>query len=149
MTVTKAKEKGTPDEEVEPRTATELVRKVDAGLDRREPAKKLLPTGPKTARGVLKRLARRLLEEDAYRDGEWVEFQGRTITNIELIMRQLMESQTDSSKVAIVEMGYGKEPNVNQVEGGIEVTFKIEHDDSWEEAPTPMIEGEFEETETE
>ena len=79
-------------------------------------------------------LVKKLLLEDAYRNDEWVMHDGRPITNLELMLRELMEHRSWNAKVAVLELGIGKAPLVQQVEGGVEVIFKVEHDDSWIEA---------------
>lgn len=79
-------------------------------------------------------LVKKLLLEDAYRNDEWVMHEGRPITNLELLIRELMEHRSWNAKVAVLELGIGKAPMVQQVEGGVEVIFKVEHDDSWIEA---------------
>lgn len=79
-------------------------------------------------------LVKRVLLEDAFRTGEWVMHEGRPITNLELLIRELMEHRSWNAKVAVLELGIGKAPLVQQVEGGVEVIFKVEHDDSWIEA---------------
>jgi hypothetical protein len=86
-------------------------------------------------------MVKKILLENAFRKGEWVTYEGRPITNLELVIRELLESRAWQAKVAAIELGFGKEPNVAKVEGGVEVTFKVEHDDSWREAPI-TIEGE-------
>ena len=97
-------------------------------------------------RSHVQRMVKKILLENAFRAGEWVEYEGRPITNLELVIRELLESRAWQAKVAAIELGFGKAPLVNKVEGGVEVTFKVEHDDSWMEAPLieeDVIEGEF------
>ena len=79
-------------------------------------------------------LVKRILLEDAFRKDEWVTHEGMPITNLELLIRELMEHRSWNAKVAVLELGIGKAPLVQQVEGGVEVIFKVEHDDSWIEA---------------
>lgn len=97
-------------------------------------------------RSHVQRMVKKILLENAFRSGEWVEYEGRPITNLELVIRELLESRAWQAKVAAIELGFGKAPLVNKVEGGVEVTFKVEHDDSWMEAPlleVDVVEGEF------
>ena len=86
-------------------------------------------------RSHVQKIVKKILLENAFRKGEWVVFEGRPITNLELVIRELLESRAWQAKIAAIELGFGKAPQVAKVEGGIEVTFKVEHDDSWMEAP--------------
>ena len=92
-------------------------------------------------------LVKRVLLEDAFRKDEWVMYEGRAITNLELLIRELMEHRSWNAKVAVLELGIGKAPLVQQVEGGVEVIFKVEHDESWIEAVTEddedAVDGDF------
>ena len=96
-------------------------------------------TGIRYDRKFVRRLAQRVMMENAYRKGEWVTFQDRPISNLELIIRELMESSNHQAKVAVVELAFGKEPQVNEHEGGIEVVFRVEHSDDWIDGPTVEV----------
>ena len=85
-------------------------------------------------RSHVQKMVKKILLENAFRKGEWVIFEGRPITNLELVIRELLESRAWQAKIAAIELGFGKTPQVSKVEGGVEVTFKVEHDDSWMEA---------------
>ena len=87
-------------------------------------------------RSHVQKMVKKILLENAFREGEWVVFEGRPITNLELVIRELLESRAWQAKIAAIELGFGKTPQVSKVEGGVEVTFKVEHDDSWMEAIT-------------
>ncbi len=103
-------------------------------------------SGREFTRNKLQSFVRSILLDDAFRDSEWVMYEGRPISNIELLIRELMEHKAWQAKVAAIELGFGRAPVVNQVEGGVEVVFKVEHDDSWIEAVTEeeeAVEGEF------
>ena len=80
------------------------------------------------------KVAKRLLLESAYNKDEWVEYHGRQITYYEWIVRKLMQSSSWQANMAILKFVFGEAPQVNKVEGEVEVTFKVEHDDSWMEA---------------
>ena len=85
-------------------------------------------------RSHVQKMVKKILLENAFRKGEWVIFEGRAITNLELVIRELLESRAWQAKIAAIELGFGKTPQVSKVEGGVEVTFKVEHDDSWMDA---------------
>ena len=108
----------------------EIIETSDTGIDSKSEALTSV-----FGRSHVQRMVKKILLENAFRSGEWVVFEGRPITNLELVIRELLESRAWQAKVAAIELGFGKEPNIAKVEGGVEVTFKVEHDDSWMEAP--------------
>ena len=122
-------------------TKDEIILREDTDID--SPSKSLTSV---FGRSHVQRMVKKILLENAFRSGKWVEYEGRPITNLDLVIRELLESRAWQAKVAAIELGFGKAPLVNKVEGGVEITFKVEHDDSWMEAPlleTDVIEGEF------
>jgi hypothetical protein len=119
----------------------EIIETLDTGIDSKSDALTSV-----FGRSHVQKMVKKILLENAFRKGEWVTFEGRPITNLELVIRELLESRAWQAKVAAIELGFGKAPQVSKVEGGLEVTFKVEHDDSWMEAPTAdedSIEAEF------
>lgn len=109
----------------------EIIKSDDADIDIRPEALTSV-----FGRSHVQKMVKKILLENAFRSGEWVVFEGRPITNLELVIRELLESRAWQAKIAAIELGFGKTPQVNKVEGGVEVTFKVEHDDSWMEAIT-------------
>jgi hypothetical protein len=95
-------------------------------------------------RAEISRVFKKIFLEDAFRDGEWVEYQGRPITNLELYARELLEHKSWQAKTAAFEIAFGKEPQVQKVEGETTVIFKVEHSDDWAEAPVDEEEATFE-----
>jgi hypothetical protein len=77
------------------------------------------------------KVARKILLEDAFRKGEYVLYDGKPITNLELLLRELMEHRSWNARIAALEFAFGKAPDVNKVEGGIEVVFKVEYEEDW------------------
>lgn len=119
----------------------EIIESIDTGIESKSEALTSV-----FGRSHVQRMVKKILLENAFRSGEWVTFEGRPITNLELVIRELLESRAWQAKVAAIELGFGKAPQVNKVEGGVEVTFKVEHDDSWMEAPSveeDVLEAEF------
>lgn len=92
-------------------------------------------------RGDVASLVKRVLLEDAFRKDEWVMYEGRPISNLELLIRELMEHRSWNAKVAVLELGIGKAPVVQQHEGAVKVIFEVEHDDSWIEAVSEDPDG--------
>jgi hypothetical protein len=77
------------------------------------------------------KVARKILLEDAFRKGEYVLYDGKPITNLELLLRELLEHRSWNARIAALEFAFGKAPDVNKVEGGIEVVFKVEYEEDW------------------
>lgn len=93
--------------------------------------------------GDLKDVAKRILMEDAYRDEEWVMYDGRPITNIELMLRELIAHKQWRPKLAVLELIFGKAAATQKVEGGVEVIFKVEHDEDWYTEAELLEDGEY------